>query len=44
MTCKVEGYQNILKLSYRPLSLTEYKAVLKNKNMPGTSIHASFSV
>ena len=27
--CQVEGYQNILKLSCRPLAFTSYKAFLK---------------
>ena len=32
----VEGYQNILKLSCRPLAFTLYKAFLKNKKRSGT--------
>ena len=42
--CKVEGYQNILKLSCRPLAFTSYKAFLENKKRFGTSLLASFSV
>ena len=40
---QVEGYQNILKLSCRPLAFTSYKAFLKNKKRYGTSLPASLS-
>ena len=30
ITCQIEGYQNILKLSCRPLVFTAYKAFFKN--------------
>ena len=42
--CQVEDYQNILKLSCRPLAFTSYKAFLKNKKRSGTSLPASFSL
>ena len=42
MVCQVEDYQNILKLSRRPLSLTSYKDFLKNK-IPGTCLPVLFS-
>ena len=38
-----EDYQNIFKLSRRPLSFTSYKAFSKNKKMSGTSFPATFS-
>ena len=37
--CQVEDYQNILKLSFRPLAFTSYKAVLKSKQRFETSLH-----
>ena len=40
----IEGYQNTLKLSCRPLVFTSYKAFLKNEKRSGTSLPASFSV
>ena len=40
---QVEVYQNILKLRYWLLTFTFYKAFLKNKKKPGTSLPASFS-
>ena len=39
---QVERYQNILKLSCRPLAFTSYKAFLKNKKRSRTSLPASF--
>ena len=36
-------YQNILKLSCRPLTFTSCKAFSKNKKRSGTSLSASFS-
>ena len=43
IVCQVESFQNILKLlSRRPLALTSYKAFLKNKKKPGTSLPTSF--
>ena len=44
IVCQVEGYQHILKLSCKPLAFTSYKAYLKNKKRPGTSLPASVSV
>ena len=41
--CHVEGYLKILKISYKPLDFTSYKAFLKNKKRSGTSLPASFS-
>ena len=41
--CQVEGYQNILKISCRPLILTSHKAFLKNKKRSRASFPASFS-
>ena len=38
-----EGYQNILKLSCRPLAFTTYKAFLKHKKWSGTSLFGSCS-
>ena len=38
---QVEGYQNILKLSCRPLVFTSYKAFLKNKTWFRTSLFGS---
>ena len=43
IACQVEGYENILKLTYRPLAFTLCKAFLKNKKSSGTSFPASFS-
>ena len=43
VVCQVEVYQNILKPSYRPLTFTSYKAILKDKNRTRTSPPASFS-
>ena len=40
---QVEDYQNILKLSFRPLGFTSYKDFLKNKKRSGTNLSASFS-
>ena len=36
--CQVEGYRNILKLSFRPLVFTSFKLFLKNKKRSGTSL------
>ena len=41
--CQVEDYRNILKLRYRPLAFSSYKAFLKNRKMARTSLPASFS-
>ena len=38
-----EDYQNISKLSYRPLTFTSYKAILNNKKRSRTSLPVSFS-
>ena len=38
-----EGYQNILKLRWRPFAFTAYTAFPKNKRKSGTSLLASFS-
>ena len=35
---QVEGHQNILKLSWRPLAFTSNKAFLKNKKWLGTCL------
>ena len=43
IVCEVESYQNISKLSCRPLAFTSYKAFLKNKTRFWTSLLASFS-
>ena len=43
IVCQVQRYRNILKLSSRPLAFTSYKAFLKNKRRPKTSLVASFS-
>ena len=40
---QVEDYQNILKLSCRPLTYTSYKAFLKSKKSSRTSLPATFS-
>ena len=37
------GYQNILKLSCRPLAFNSYKAFLKYKKRSGTSLPVSSS-
>ena len=42
MVCQVEDYQNILKLSCRPLAFISYKVFLNNKRS-GASLPASFS-
>ena len=39
---QVEDYRKWLKLSWRPLVFTSYKAFLKNKKRSGTSLPASF--
>ena len=42
---QVDGYRKILKLSYRSLAFTSYKAFFKkNKKRPGTSFPLPFSV
>ena len=41
--CQVERYQNILKLSFRPLAVPPYKAISKTKMRSGASLPASFS-
>ena len=41
--CQVEGYQKILKLSFRPLSFISYKAFLKNKKRSRINLPALFS-
>ena len=41
---KIEDFQNILKLSCKPLDFTSYKAFSKNKNRFRSSLPASFSV
>ena len=44
IVCEVEGYQNILKLSYRLLAFTSYKVFLKkSKKSSGTSLYALFT-
>ena len=40
---EVGGYQNILKLTCRPLVFTSYKAFLKNKKRSGTILLGLFS-
>ena len=40
---QVGDYQNILKLSCRPLAFTSYIAYFKNKKRSGTSLPVSFS-
>ena len=40
---QVEDYQNIFKLSCKPLAFTSYKAFLKNKNISRNSLPTSFS-
>ena len=40
---QVGYYQNILKLSCRPLAFTSYKAFFKNKKRSRTSLPVSFS-
>ena len=42
--CQVEGYQNILKLSRKPLACTSYYIFLRNDKRSRTSLPASFSV
>ena len=42
IVCQVEGYENILKLSYRPLAFTSQQAFLKNKKMSGISLPCLF--
>ena len=37
------GYQDILKLSWRPLAFTSFSAFLKNKKESETSLLAAFS-
>ena len=44
IVCQVEGYQNILKLSCRPIVFTLCKALLENKERSRTSTPASFSL
>ena len=39
---QVEGYLKILKLTFRSLAFTLYKAFLKNKKRSGTSLPGSF--
>ena len=39
---RVEGYQNVLKLSCTPFVFTSHKAFLENKKRSGTSIPALF--
>ena len=43
IVCQVERYQNILKLSFRPLADPPYKAISKTKMRSGASLPASFS-
>ena len=45
IVCQVQDYQNILKLSFRPLAFTSYKAFLKKQRevWSVTSLLASFS-
>ena len=43
LCAQVEDSQNIVKLRCWPLASSSYKASLKNKKTPGTSLHASFS-
>ena len=43
LSCQVEFYWNMLKLSCKPLAFTSYKAFYKNKKRSGTSLLASFS-
>ena len=42
--CQADDYQNILKLSCRPLAFTLFKNFFKNKGKSGTSVPVSFSV
>ena len=42
IVCQVEGYQNILKLSHRPLAFASYKAFSKNKKGSETSLSSHF--
>ena len=44
IACWVEDKKNLLKLSFRLLTFTWYKAFLKKKNKPGSSLSALFSV
>ena len=41
IVCRFENYQNIFKLSCRPLAFTSYNVFLKKKRY-GTSLPASF--
>ena len=41
--CQVQGYQNILRLSCKPLAFATYEAFLKNKKKSRTSLSAAFS-
>ena len=43
IVCQVEDYQNILKLSSRPLTFTSFEVFVKSKKRSGTSFPASFS-
>ena len=43
IVCQVEDYQNILKLSSRPLAFTSFEVFVKSKKRSGTSFPASFS-
>ena len=40
---QIEGYQNIMKLSFIPLSYISYSAFSKTKTMSETSLPVSFS-
>ena len=42
IVCQVEDYQNILKLSCKPIAFSSYKAFLKRKEI-GTSLLITFS-
>ena len=43
ISCQVEGWLKILKISCRPFDFTSYKAFLKNKRRSGTILSTSFS-
>ena len=43
IVCQAEDYQNILKLSYRPLVFSSYKAFLKNKKRSRSVLPPSHS-
>ena len=42
IVCQVEGYQNILRLNFRPLTFTSYKPFLRNKRRSRSSLRDLF--